>query len=64
MSTTVCLAYSNISDEEKETVPPLYTPSRSLKEPEGKSCFYKLMKSAAHLNMLEPHETERSESSA
>lgn len=64
MSTTVCLAYSNISDEEKEMVPPLYSPSRSLKELEWRSCFYKLMKSAAHLNMLDPRETERSEASA
>lgn len=42
---------------------PLYS-HPSLKELEWKSCFYKLMTSAAQLNILEPQESERSESDA
>lgn len=56
MSTTVFLAYSNISDEEKDGSSPLYS-LLSHKELERKSCFYKLMTSAAHLNMLESQKT-------
>lgn len=53
MSTAVCLAYSNISDEERDGSSPLHS-LLSLKELEWKSCFYKLMSSAAHLNVSEP----------
>lgn len=57
MWTTVCLCYSNISDEESDSASPLYS-LLSPKELEWKSCFYKLMTSAALLNILEPEETD------
>lgn len=64
MSTAVCLAYSNISDEKREMVPSLSYSLFCLKELEWKPCFYKLMACAAHLNIQEPQETNCTKASA